>query len=184
MARTLKDAKLDTPSARKKLKRRKEPHWRSISPGLAVGYRKLVDGGTWIVRHYTPADGRRYKALGTADDVVDDGQGKHVLTFAQAQARARDWFEELTTGTKSGHLITVREAGKNYVDYLRAKRKTADDTELRLKKWVYPPWAIDGSRSSPRMISRNGRVVSFANAMRIPTLSAAARISPIACLPC
>src|SRR5262249_31107497 len=31
MARTLQDAKLDTRAARQRLKRRREPHWRSIS---------------------------------------------------------------------------------------------------------------------------------------------------------
>ncbi len=52
MARTLQDAKLDTRAARLRLKKRREPYWRSISEGLAVGYRKGVKGGTWIARHY------------------------------------------------------------------------------------------------------------------------------------
>jgi integrase len=94
MARTLKDAKLDTRSARHSLKRRREPHWRSISPGLAIGYRKLATGGTWIARHYSPGTGRRYKALGTADDVAD-ADGEHILSFAEAQSTARDWFASL-----------------------------------------------------------------------------------------
>ena len=34
------DAKLDTRAARLRLKKRREPYWRSISEGLAVGYRK------------------------------------------------------------------------------------------------------------------------------------------------
>jgi hypothetical protein len=51
MARTLKDAKLDSRSARQGLKKRREPYWRSISEGLAIGYRKGTKGGTWIARH-------------------------------------------------------------------------------------------------------------------------------------
>jgi hypothetical protein len=38
MARTLRDGKLDTRNARLKLKSRREPHWRSLSVGRAVGY--------------------------------------------------------------------------------------------------------------------------------------------------
>ena len=94
MARTVKDAKLDTRSARSKLETRREPHWRSLSDGLAVGYRKGAKGGTWIARHYTPEAGRRFNAIGTADDVAD-ADGVHVLTFGQAQEAARAWFAAL-----------------------------------------------------------------------------------------
>ena len=94
MARTIRDAKLDTRNARSKLKARREPYWRSLSEGLAVGYRKGRKGGTWIARHYSTEHGRRYQALGTTDDVAD-ADGKHVLSFAQAQDAARRWFDEL-----------------------------------------------------------------------------------------
>ena len=85
MARTLRDAKLDSRGARAKLKARREPYWRSLSEGLAIGYRKGAKGGTWIARHYASDHGRRYQALGTADDVAN-ADGQHVLSFAQAQA--------------------------------------------------------------------------------------------------
>ena len=60
MARTLRDTKLDTRTSRSRLKARREPYWRSISEGLAVGYRKGAKGGTWIARHYSAEHGRRY----------------------------------------------------------------------------------------------------------------------------
>src|SRR5271169_3712258 len=94
MARTLRDAKLDTRAARAKLKARREPYWRSISEGLAIGYRKGAKGGTWIARHYSAEEGRRFKALGTADDVAD-ADGVHVRSFAEAQDAARNWFRDL-----------------------------------------------------------------------------------------
>ena len=47
MARTLKDAKLDTRASRLRLRTRREPYWRSISEGLAIGYRKGIKGGTF-----------------------------------------------------------------------------------------------------------------------------------------
>src|SRR5215831_4297677 len=94
MARTLQDAKLDTRAARLRLKKRREPHWRSISEGLAVGYRRGAKGGTWIARHYSTEHGRRYQAIGATDDIADP-DGQHVLSFAQAQEAARAWFADL-----------------------------------------------------------------------------------------
>jgi hypothetical protein len=94
MARTLRDAKLDTRNARSKLKARREPYWRTLSEGLSIGYRRGAKGGTWIARLYTAEHGRRYRAIGTADDVVDADR-EHVLSFAQAQEPARTWFGEL-----------------------------------------------------------------------------------------
>src|SRR5712675_2326784 len=94
MSRTLQDRKLDTRSARIKLKERREPYWRSISEGMAVGYRKGAKGGTWVAKQYTSEHGRRYQALGTADDVVD-ADGVQVFSFAQAQKAAHQWFKDL-----------------------------------------------------------------------------------------
>jgi integrase len=137
LSRTLRDPKLDTRSAREKLDARREPHWRSLSGGTAVGYRKSrkpKKAGTWIAKHYTPEHGRRYRALGAADDVLD-ADGKDVLTFAQAQQKAHEWFEEIAAPSKSA--MSVRQAATAYIDYLRDEKKTADDTELRFKKHLY-----------------------------------------------
>jgi len=94
MPRTLRDAKLDTRAARLRLKMRREPYWRAISEGLAIGYRKGAKGGTWIAKHYSPETGRRYSALGTSDDVVD-ADGTHILSFSQAQEAGRKWLRGL-----------------------------------------------------------------------------------------
>ena len=96
MARTVRDAKLDTRTARLKLKTRREPYWRSISEGLAIGYRKGAKGGTWIARHYSAAHGREYHALGTADDVADAvlffaGMRSNALT-GQSLVVSHGWF--------------------------------------------------------------------------------------------
>src|SRR5215831_12864127 len=94
VARTKQDKRLDTRSARQQLPQRREPYWRSISQGLAIGYRRGAKGGTWIAQHYAKSTGRRPKALGTADDFAD-ADGVYVLSFAQAQEAARAWFAEL-----------------------------------------------------------------------------------------
>src|ERR1700722_12032432 len=93
MARTVRNTKIDTRTARMKLTERREPYWTVLSAGCALGYRRGAKGGTWIAK-YRDADGKRHlEALGAADD-VRDADGLSVFSFAQAQDRARAWFEQ------------------------------------------------------------------------------------------
>jgi integrase len=140
MARTLQDAKLDTRGARLRLGKRREPYWRSISEGFAVGYRKGVKGGTWIARHYSDEHGRRYRSIGTADDIAD-ADGVHVLSFAQAQEAARKWFTHLAghdRGEVRGGPYTVRECLEDYLVWLQGHRKTGSDTRHRVDTHIMP----------------------------------------------
>jgi integrase len=140
MARTLQDAKLDTRAARLRLKKRREPYWRSISEGLAVGYRKGAKGGTWIARHYSTEHGRRFHAIGTADDVVD-ADGAHVLSFAQAQEVARKWFAHLARhdrGDVRNGPYAVRECADEYLAWLLAHRKSGYDARHRVHTHIVP----------------------------------------------
>ncbi|MCH8036155.1 MAG: site-specific integrase, partial [Proteobacteria bacterium] len=110
--------RLDTRSARLKLAPRREPYWRSISQGLAIGYRRGKKGGTWVAKHYTSDTGRRFNSLGTADDVAD-ADGANVFDFAQAQERARAWFAQVAredVGEKPAGPCTVRRAIEEYLD--------------------------------------------------------------------
>jgi integrase len=92
VARTVRNAKLDTRSARTKCEVRREPHWQKISAGCFVGYRRIATGGTWVARMRDAEGTQHYKALGGADD-IRDADGLTVLSFAQAQERARTWFD-------------------------------------------------------------------------------------------
>ena len=59
MPRKARDERLDTRTARLKLKPRREPYWRNIQEGRAIGYRRIRGkAGTWIARHYDRAVGR------------------------------------------------------------------------------------------------------------------------------
>ena len=92
MPRTVKNLKLDTRSARLSLATRPEPHWALISRDCHVGYRRGAKVGTWVAR-FRDEDGKRhYQALGTADDILD-ANGLTALSFSQAQAEARRFFE-------------------------------------------------------------------------------------------
>ena len=91
MPRTVRNAKIDTRSARTKLPERREPYWTPVSRGCGLGYRRGAKGGTWIARLRT-AEGRQiYDALGAADD-ARDADGLTVFSFAEAQDRARKFF--------------------------------------------------------------------------------------------
>ncbi len=140
MARTLKDAKLDTRASRLRLKTRREPYWRSISEGLAIGYRKGTKGGTWIARHYSAEHGRRYRSIATADDVAD-ADGEHVLSFAEAQEAARKWFAQLgrqDRGEVRSGPYTVRECLAEYLTWLQGHRKTGGDARYRVDTHIAP----------------------------------------------
>lgn len=141
MPRKARDERLDTRTARLKLKPRAEPYWRTIQEGRALGYRRLAGGkaGKWIARHYDPTEGRRYEALGTADDMLDaDGAG--TLNFAQAQDKARDWFQDIERA--DGRVlepITVAQAITAYLaDYTARGGKALRETQASINAHILP----------------------------------------------
>ncbi|OJX67174.1 site-specific integrase [Magnetospirillum sp. 64-120] len=120
MARTVRNAKLDTRSARTKLDARREPYWFVISRGCALGYRKGTDGGTWIARYRDDNGKQHYRSLGAADDAMDSDGGGLCLTCAEAQRYADQWFKLAARGfeddaPRSGPY-TVKDALADYLD--------------------------------------------------------------------
>jgi integrase len=91
MARTIRNGKLDTRSARSRLTLRREPYWTVVSEGCALGYRRGAKGGTWIGRFRDETGRQHYEALGAADDARDP-DGLSVFSFAQAQEKSRTFF--------------------------------------------------------------------------------------------
>lgn len=93
MARTVRDAKLESRSARLSLSARIEPHWKSIDSGLALGYRRNKKGGTWLARRWDGEKARyREHKIGPTDD-VQDPDGLSIFSFSQAQSAARNWWQ-------------------------------------------------------------------------------------------
>src|SRR5262245_26919498 len=91
MARTVRNPRLNTRSARTKLAARREPYWTVISEGCAFGYRRGANGGTWIAKFRDDNGRRHYEAIGAADDARDP-DGLSVLSFSQGQEKARAFF--------------------------------------------------------------------------------------------
>src|SRR3954453_15910855 len=130
MARSIRSPKLDTRSARTRLAERREPYWYMLTAGLHVGYRRAgAHGGTWIVRAYDAATRKRaYQALGPADDALD-ADGERILSFAQAQAKARAWYPRAFTVQADEaegpppRPRTVDDVVRRYLDWLADHRK-------------------------------------------------------------
>ena len=113
-------AKLETATARRRLDVRKKPYWTTISPGIALGYRRNEGAGTWSVR---VADGgvEWIKRIALADDLEPAGP-PHVLTYWQAidQARALARRQPCAADDES-RPVTVSEALTLYEKDLLAR---------------------------------------------------------------
>lgn len=92
MARAIRNPKLDTRTSRSKVEPRREPYWAVIAKGCALGYRRGEHCGTWIARFRDEDNKQHYEALGAADD-IRDADAISVFNFAQAQERARTFFD-------------------------------------------------------------------------------------------
>jgi hypothetical protein len=128
MARRVKDATLDTREARTKLKPRGKPYWRLIEPGLHIGYRRLKGrAGSWSARHYLGEQAYEVEVIGTADD-LSDADGEAILSFWQAQEKARERMVKRAHSAAGKHgPLTVGAAMGAYIEFLDANRKSASD---------------------------------------------------------
>src|SRR6266404_109408 len=91
MARTVRDASLETRTARLRLPIRTEPYWRGLEKGFALGYRRRASGGTWLARRRQADGGYTERRIGTTDD-LQDADGVAVLDYGQAQKASREWW--------------------------------------------------------------------------------------------
>jgi integrase len=182
MARTVRNAKLDTRSGRSKLDARREPYWVVISKGCALGYRKGSEGGTWIARFRDDAGKQHYNALGAADDAMDADGGGLCLSYAEAQRKADEWFKLAARGfeaeaPKTG-LYTVKDAMADYVTaYSRKGGKAEDRTQWAIDALINPVlgdvavsklsrrriegWLDDLAKSAPRLRTKPGKEQKF-----------------------
>ena len=93
MARTVRDTNLEKPAARARLAPRGKPYWRVLESGLHLGYRRTkTGGGSWTVRRFLGEGKYAERGLGLADD-LQEADGATVLTFSDAQGKARAWWK-------------------------------------------------------------------------------------------
>jgi integrase len=133
MAGTVQFAKLESPTARARLKR---DGWRTLVPGrVHLGYQRKPDTkrGRWILRQYL--DGKyRITPLGEADDAVP-ANGDNILSFEQAEAKARVVLDRPTAA--SGRL-TVRAALANYIAFKESQGQPTGDLRSRSAAHILP----------------------------------------------
>jgi integrase len=139
MARSVRDARLETRTAREKLKPSGKPRYRAIDPGLHLGYRKGKDGGKWVMRRYVGDGAYTVETLATADDKAD-ADGVAVLDFKQAQARIRELHVQKTRIAQGLPVedgpYTVRKCVHEYLDWLDRNRKSARDARYRAEALI------------------------------------------------
>jgi len=126
--------KIDTVSARDKLKPRRDPFWQRIIKGGFVGFRKMTadTSGTWSARYRTENDGQQHmQPLGSLEEFPPNER------FDRAVSLARTWFEHLGKGG-STTPTTVATACASYVEHLRREKGDgkANETKNRFKRWV------------------------------------------------
>ena len=126
MAKKVRNAILDSKSARAKLAPSPKPYFASIDEGWHLGYRKgertkesspKRAPGRWVVRRYLGGEKYAVESIGSADD-FSDADGAEVLTFHQAVDKARARKQAIAEEARIaalGPAVTVRDAVDEYV---------------------------------------------------------------------
>jgi integrase len=120
MARKISFSALESRSARLRLKARRRPYGGpTLARGISLMYRRNKTNGTWVLKSSNGHGAYWTKGFALADD-FEDGDGKTVLTFHQAQDAAKKLArgEDGSTGTAP---ITVDDALTAYKTDLEAR---------------------------------------------------------------
>ena len=113
--------------------------------------------------------GRRYCAIGPADDTLDAG----ALNFDAAQAKAREWLSATPADEDaSAGPFTVAQAMDDYIAFLETHRRSATDARYRDRAFIRPKfgdievaalssrrlrrWLNDLTKNPPRLRTRQG----------------------------
>jgi len=139
MARTVKHSKLESRTARARLKRGRQPHWRDILTGpvrVHIGYQRRPEEGEgrWLLRRYIGRDKYRVAALGRADD-VREADGVAVLSFEEAAAKARALVDAPAAAVKR---LTVRGALERYIKFKQSTGAPVQDVVSRGTAHILP----------------------------------------------
>jgi hypothetical protein len=151
MARTKRDSGLENRTNRLKLPHRKEPYWAALAPGNHIGYYRPASlaAGSWVGKWRDPDTNTRQKAtFGVADD-YQDADDQAFLSWAQAQERARKWFQVCSKKAKTGESggsdptggpITVRTITADYLaEQRRLGRRGVQQAENAINAHVIGP---------------------------------------------
>lgn len=138
MARSARNADLETRSARFKKIKEGERIYVAIGKGFSLGYRRPKSGnGTWELR-FREAERYSFQVFAEADD-YQDADGVMVLGFFQAQDKARLIVNTMRMDTGVfAKPLTVDDAIHRYLDWFRDHRKSAKETESAIQAHITP----------------------------------------------
>jgi integrase len=131
MARHIRNPKIESKTARARLKPSGKPTYFDLGGKLHLGYRRGKGAGRWVMRYYLGGEKYATQTLGEADDLAD-ANGTTVLNFDQAQDRARERMKALDEEARIaalGPVVTVGDAVEAYIAE-RSKRETPDISKL------------------------------------------------------
>jgi len=135
MGRKLKELPIRTKSDRARLDH--GTFYRALSGELHLGYKKGLRAGKWVLRSYDQKGGYTQRIIGFADDVLTaDGVG--VLSYAQAEARARAAHDEIMDARARAKLAasSIASVVEDYIDAREKRNKHGRDARSRLTKYV------------------------------------------------
>jgi integrase len=179
VARTIRDTSLESRAARSRLKPRGKPYYRALEPGLHLGYRRPQTGaGKWLARHYVGEQAYEIETLAIADD-FSDADGVAVLSYQQAQAKARERMVARAHHAAGKHgPITVADAMDAYLSFLDHNRKSGGDARYRDRALIRPTlgdievaklkaddirkWLIGMAKTPARLRTRKGLKQQYA----------------------
>ena len=137
MAGTVRHTKLESHTARARLKPGRQPYWQALVAGrVHLGWQRWKGdpAGRWLLRRYVGDRTYRVTAIGLADDNAS-ADGERVLSFNQAVAAARAMVE---TPQGTVHRLTVRQAMVRYVEYKRNQGQSVADVTSRGTVHILP----------------------------------------------
>ena len=127
-------SRIDTVSARDKLRPRRGPYWHRVSKGSYLGFRRMTReaNGTWLARWLDESSGKQiYKTLGELTELPPH------MRFDAAHREALAWFDHLGRGGAIGKP-TVRDACARYLQHVQTHRtvRAANDIRARFANYV------------------------------------------------
>jgi integrase len=137
MAGTVRHAQIESRARRARLKPGRQPHWQAIIPGkVHLGYQrnKGEREGRWLFRRWLGDNKYHVLTLGRADD-ERTADGIHILTYEQAQAKARE-LVDIPAGKV--YRLTVRQALHKYIEYKRALGQSVAEARSRGTAHILP----------------------------------------------
>ena len=90
-----------------------KPYYATISPGIQLGYRRNIGGGSWSVRCIGQGADWIKKKIALADD-LEPADGKHVLSYWQVIDVARALARGQPGADDANRPVTVSEALDRY----------------------------------------------------------------------